>query len=172
MSRLKPRNLTRLQLSNIKAVTLQELVVIIAILVVMASFAIVGLGRSVKNAYTTQEEAIVRMLSKAAVVYNTNNDAWVGLTSSQDIFDLLLDVPPPRLLQPSICGLDIFAGCPDNINWRLKYFPGPPIAWWLQCPHGVYGGGGLNKGTLWLFYPKGGKIVKCPNPSVWTCGPH
>lgn len=142
---------------NNKAVTLMELVIIIVVLATISTIATVRMTSAVKQSTILKEEATVRMLTKVAVNYNTANDSWYGLNSTDDIFNQFLDSPPPHLYT----GTDVFDG-PDNRNWRLVYNAGPPtIYWYIKCPHHIWDVSPADcKGSMWRFYPKGGKLLK------------
>lgn len=143
-------------LKNKMGVTLFELVVMITILVVVGTIALIKINRSVKDSYIAQERALVLALTKAAINYNTQNDSWYGQTFSEDIFNGLLDNPPPHQLFNN----DFMAWAQwstDRKTWKLSYMSGASPYWLVACPHqsGLFN----STGSSWMFYVKGGKIV-------------
>lgn len=141
--------------ANKSGLTLLELVVMIAILAVVGSVAVIKINKSLKNTYIIQEKALLVSLSKAAINYNAANDSWYGMTLSEDIFNGLLDNPPPhRNFNDDL--LSWMGWSTDRKTWKLNFTPGPPPQWLIACPH--HYGFFANFGSSWSFYPESGKI--------------
>ncbi|GEM_PF-3168987 len=140
---------------NNQAVTLLELIVIVAVLAVITIVAVTKINSSVKKTFLMEERALLIALSKAAINYNTQYDSWYGQTLSQDIFSGLLDNPPPH----QIFNNDYLTWSEWSTNrhtWKINFTPGPPASWLIGCPH--HYGFFATSGSSWYFYAEGGKI--------------
>ena len=135
--------------------TIQELVIMISLLLILSSAAIVRFVNANRTSIVVGEKALMRSLAKAAIAYNTANDSWYVMNSTDDIFAELLENPPPKGWGAN-CN-DYYVPVGANI-WRLSYCPGPPVIWRISCPHFIGPSCGGYCGTMWEFSVEGGRV--------------
>ncbi|MBU2541089.1 MAG: hypothetical protein KJ593_04235 [Candidatus Omnitrophica bacterium] len=151
-------------INNKAAVNLYAVIIMVVVLAILAAAAVVRVTNIQGDATLLSEEALLRSLTKAAMLYNVENDDWYGRNANDDIFAEFLQDPPPHSTATTLFELLDLSGGPDE-EWELYYFSANE--WYIGCPHlrGISASGG---GTAWRFFVEGGKVELLWGPNhIW-----
>ncbi len=135
-----------LRLKNNQSFTLIELVIVLSILTIIASVAVSTFVDIANKALGVQEDATMKALQSACLLYYAANNRWWGMDASEDPFTLL-ENPPPHVV-------DIVPPV-QNVNWYLDTFVLDSVDlddWIICCPHSI---STPARGTCWQFNPVG-----------------
>lgn len=138
------------EIKNNRSFTLIELVIVLSILAIIASAAVSTFVDVANKAYGVQEDATMRSLQSAALLYYAKNDRWWGVDENEPPFRLL-ENPPPFVVVP-LNGVDPFLlQAIENVHWVLDYDVINNNKWQIWCPHSYE----LVRGKNWSFYFRG-----------------
>ncbi|MEW6008061.1 MAG: prepilin-type N-terminal cleavage/methylation domain-containing protein [Candidatus Omnitrophota bacterium] len=128
--------------------TLIELVIVLSILAIIASAAVSAFVDIANRAFGVQEDATMRAVQSACLLYYARNGRWWGVNETEPPFRLLENPPrfvvePPNGIDPPIPGI-------GNVDWFLYFDPsgiGDEI-WQIWCPHSF----NMARGKIWDFF--------------------
>ncbi|MBU2540373.1 MAG: prepilin-type N-terminal cleavage/methylation domain-containing protein [Candidatus Omnitrophica bacterium] len=136
---------------NNQSFTLLELIIALALLAILASYAVARFVDIANKALDVQERATMCALKSAALLYFAANGRWWGVNSSENPFDLL-ENPPPHCIDCAI---------KENVEWYLHF---SIDQWQIICPHAFYPCSLPDppncRGKKWLFTAEGA-VVDC-----------
>ncbi|MEW6008060.1 MAG: type II secretion system protein [Candidatus Omnitrophota bacterium] len=126
---------------NNRSFTLIELVIVLSILAIIASAAVSAFVDIANKALGVQEDATMRALQSASLLYYARNNRWWGMDASEDPFNLLENPPPHKVdVGPATA----------NVDWFLDNTGGFSPNWLIYCPHSWMGGPNW-RGKIWNF---------------------
>ncbi len=135
---------------NKRAVTLQELVFAVVVLIIIGLVAVIRLVNIPGKALGVQEQALINSLKKALIVYDAKYDRGYGsiCTNPSDPnnceipFELLDNPPEYRSID-----YDLFGTFGDGV-WTLMYDDG---LWYILSPHCKHSNSCGGKGCIWEY---------------------